>query len=248
MTDTDIALATDISPDVAQTMAIIENARRLGLIWTLRPGRVVSVGPLKVLPDGDVNLKTEPLGMVSLIGALWQQARVMTLYVPPGGNVVIGIGDRLPIARRIAAASRGLSLTTVTTSIGTELDLGWFQLNNVDLVQGIVYEIKSMCVAVTQTVATDSYQFRFRLDTALTGLLVGIFTHSAGTVNPVAVAAKVMYEATDNVPTNIFISVVRQVGTGTATLAPRVSGGNGGLASYSTIGPQAMYGRNVTQP
>ncbi len=244
------ALATDIAEvtsDAAQTMAILENARRLGLIWTLRPGRVVSTVPLKVIPDGDQDIKSDPLGMVSFIGDLWQNARVMTMSVPPGGNFVVGIIDRLPIARRTLAGSRGLSLTTVTTSAGTELDLPWFQLNNVDLMQNIVYEITAMCVAMTQSVATDSFQFRFRLDTALTGLLFGTFTYSAGSVNPLSVTARVMYEGTNNVRTNIFISVVRTVGTGTATLAPRISGGNGGLASFSTAEEIAIFGRNWTQ-
>lgn len=79
---------TDIT-DV-QVQSIIENARRLGLIWSLRPGRVVSATPLKVILDGDADAKTDALGMVSLIGSVARLARVMTMSVPPGGNFVMG--------------------------------------------------------------------------------------------------------------------------------------------------------------
>jgi hypothetical protein len=83
----DSELAVDIT--TAQVQAIIENARRLGLIWTLRPATVGTVDPLTVVDDADTVGKIK-LGAVSLIGPLNSGARVMTLVVPPGGLFVIG--------------------------------------------------------------------------------------------------------------------------------------------------------------
>ncbi len=65
-----------------------DTGKRLGLTWTLRPGRVSAADPLTVVHDGDP-LQTK-IGMVSLIGYLSVGTRVMTEFVPPAGNYVVG--------------------------------------------------------------------------------------------------------------------------------------------------------------
>lgn len=66
--------------------AIADTGKRLGLTWNLRPGMVAVTNPLQVIHDGD----NEPIGMVSLIGFLGLGVRVMTMFVPPAGNYVVG--------------------------------------------------------------------------------------------------------------------------------------------------------------
>lgn len=71
----------------AQT--IVENAKRLGLTWTIRMATVNEGStPTNVLAkyDGD----TDPIGMISVVGPLPNGSRVYALQVPPGGNYIIG--------------------------------------------------------------------------------------------------------------------------------------------------------------
>lgn len=72
----------------AQAEAIVDRAKALGLTWTLRPGTVNSTSATapNVIYDGD----TEPVGVVSLVGNLLPDSRVMMLQVPPAGNFVLG--------------------------------------------------------------------------------------------------------------------------------------------------------------
>jgi hypothetical protein len=73
----------------AGTQQLIEDATRLGISWTLRPGTVTIADPLKVTFDGD----DTPISAVSLVGMFPEGARVMGLLVPPGGNFIIGVAD-----------------------------------------------------------------------------------------------------------------------------------------------------------
>jgi len=70
--------------------AIQDNAKRLGLTWTLRPGTVQSYdgasGQVSVTFDSD----TVAIGAVSLAGILVPGQRVMGMIIPPGGNFIIG--------------------------------------------------------------------------------------------------------------------------------------------------------------
>lgn len=74
--------------DVVQ--ALINNAKRLGLLWTLTPGTVApAAGASSLVPvivDGD----DIAINTVSLIGAQSSGMRVMVLTVPPAGNYIIG--------------------------------------------------------------------------------------------------------------------------------------------------------------
>lgn len=99
----------------AGTKQLVEDATRLGISWTLRPGTIVSVDPLKVTFDGD----DTPISAVSLIGILPQDTRVMGLIIPPGGNFLIGIPDpsftdRLGITTNLNQAGGAGSTTSAT--------------------------------------------------------------------------------------------------------------------------------------
>jgi hypothetical protein len=69
--------------------AIVANAKRLGLTWTLRMATVrEGEDPTNILAiyDGD----TEPIGMTSMVGLIAPDSRVYVLQVPPGGNYIVG--------------------------------------------------------------------------------------------------------------------------------------------------------------
>jgi hypothetical protein len=79
-----------VAPDLisAGTQALVEDPKRLGLIWTVRLGTVITsiTGSVTVTCDGD----TVPINVVSTIGTLGVGARVYVLIVPPSGNFVVG--------------------------------------------------------------------------------------------------------------------------------------------------------------
>jgi hypothetical protein len=81
-----------LAPSLVGTgaQAIQDNAKRLGLTWTLRPGTVQAYsgdsGQVSIIFDGD----TTAIGAVSLAGILIPAQRVMGMIIPPGGNFIIG--------------------------------------------------------------------------------------------------------------------------------------------------------------
>jgi hypothetical protein len=82
----------------AGTKQLIDDAQRLGISWTLRPGTVTISSPLKVTFDGD----DTPITAVSLIGVLAEATRVMGLLIPPGGNFIVGYNDGNTHTSRLA--------------------------------------------------------------------------------------------------------------------------------------------------
>lgn len=93
--------------------AIQDNAKRLGLTWTLRPGTVQSYdgasGQASVVFDND----TVAIGAVSLIGVLATGQRVMGMIVPPGGNFIIGGLE--PFAPQVTTVYGQATLNTTTS-------------------------------------------------------------------------------------------------------------------------------------
>lgn len=79
-----------MKPEEIQTLtqAVVANARRLGLMWGIRPGRVTSISPrLMVLCDGDEEVS---IPCDSMVGQLLIGLRVYVMAVPPSGNYVVG--------------------------------------------------------------------------------------------------------------------------------------------------------------
>lgn len=76
--------------DAILVQSVLDNAKRLGLLWQLQPATVTftSANPMSVIItlDGD----TTPIGACSLIGNLTEDDRVMVLITPPSGNFIIG--------------------------------------------------------------------------------------------------------------------------------------------------------------
>jgi hypothetical protein len=77
-----------IAPDLIGigAQAIVDNAKRLGLTWTLTLATVTSINPVQAITDGD----TVIIGMTSMIGPLTLGQRVYVIQVPPSGNFIVG--------------------------------------------------------------------------------------------------------------------------------------------------------------
>lgn len=79
----------DKLPIKAIAEAVLERARRTGLTWRLRPATVTSVNPdgaIRVRFDGD----DQPIRVVSMVGPVAVEARVMVVTTPPSGNHIVG--------------------------------------------------------------------------------------------------------------------------------------------------------------
>jgi hypothetical protein len=85
-----------IAPELisAGGKAIVDNAKRLGMTWTLRLATIVDVteGAVTGIYDGD----TVAIDMVSMIGPLAVGQRVYVVQVPPSGNFILGLIATVP--------------------------------------------------------------------------------------------------------------------------------------------------------
>lgn len=72
------------SPIVVGINELRVQAKRLGLIWELRPATVI--GRNMVIQDGDV----QAISAISLIGDTYVGSRVMCMIVPPDGTFIVG--------------------------------------------------------------------------------------------------------------------------------------------------------------
>lgn len=111
-----------------QAQAVVDRAKALGLIWTLRPAAVQtsSSSAPTVIYDGD----TEPVGAVTLIGNVLPDDRVMMLQVPPAGNFIIGkVGSpitnalAIPTLRGETLSTGDVTLTTASQNVGQAASL-----------------------------------------------------------------------------------------------------------------------------
>lgn len=108
--------------------ALVDTARRQGLLWRMLPGSVVrsaSSGALFVLIDNDES----PIICVSLIGnALVPGLRVMVLIAPPQGNYVMGVlGSNTE--QILGSANANGSIGADSTTSGSNSNLGTTNLN-----------------------------------------------------------------------------------------------------------------------
>ena len=103
----------------AGTKQLVEDAQRLGISWTLRPGTVTIADPLKVTFDGD----DTPVTAVSLVGVFPEETRVMGLLVPPGGNFIIGRTDPAFTGRLGVSTNLNQGITPGNTTSATFVDV-----------------------------------------------------------------------------------------------------------------------------
>lgn len=98
--------------------ALVENAKRLGLTWTLRPATVgqdnLDGGRVVAVFDGD----TERLTMTSLVGALLENDRVYVMIIPPSGNYIVGHAGNPSVLRLTSVTDASATSTNHALQIG----------------------------------------------------------------------------------------------------------------------------------
>lgn len=113
-----------MSDDVVLIQEVIAQARRLGLLWTLRYATVIDgddPSSIRVTFDGDVSASSEfgrasgADGVVSLVGVIAPGTRVATIFVPPAGQYIIGFVGVQPVNRTLIAT---VSSDTTSAAIG----------------------------------------------------------------------------------------------------------------------------------
>lgn len=98
----------------AQARAIVDRAKALGLIWTLRPATVGSINVAEALVTYDAD--SEFNGAFSLISGVRAGDRVMMLQVPPAGNFIIGRLGLGAVNASLRAQQRSTGDVTLTTT------------------------------------------------------------------------------------------------------------------------------------
>lgn len=77
---------------------LVEQAKRLGLTWDLRPAIVNTTDSTSNLVFGTYDGDTESIPMINLKGSIVEGERVMVMFVPPQGNYIIGANVGGPTA------------------------------------------------------------------------------------------------------------------------------------------------------
>jgi hypothetical protein len=100
----------------AQVQAIVANAQRLGLIWTLRQATITDVSPVMGAYDGDVD--SVSIEMTSMIGSVALEDRVYVLGVPPSGNFITGRVTTPYSSRQVLpAAASSVTFSNIPTNL-----------------------------------------------------------------------------------------------------------------------------------
>jgi hypothetical protein len=201
--------------------SIVDRARQLGLTWTLRPATVVTfvvaTGTATVQFDGD----TATLGVVSLIGQVSPNQRVMCMSVPPGGNFIIGSIGSSNRTNDYSQIAFGERLTPSTASAGSQ---GVLRLDNVPIVSGQNYLVTTNSFLLFNTVIADVGSARLAFSTsgvATTGSsTMAIYNSPAipGTGNGVGAMLSVQYQATTTGLLSVLLWTVRLGGSGNISI------------------------------
>lgn len=209
--------ALPASHAAATGKAIVDNARRLGLQWTMMPA-TVDTGTdanqqLTIIYDGD----TVAIQAMSLIGAVPADFRVMVIAVPPSGNFVVGALD--PLHDVIGYASLGASTSTTTNA-----ELAVMQITGIPLKAGVLYHIFTSDLFMDSTVVNDAMkvQMRFTTDGSTPTLSSTIFTSIeiglASSVGEGKANMSRIYIPANDETLGLVLSIIRTNGTGNVRL------------------------------
>lgn len=203
--------------------AVVDNAKRLGLSWTLRPA-TVSVGTdpnaITGVYDGDDAANLIPF--VSLIGECRAGARVMGLIIPPAGNYIIGTLGEAGAGLRGNVIGYAERETTSSGSTGTEI--GVLRLSGIPLKADYMYRITSSSLVLDSTVNGDDVAARYRAtfnntDAAVTDTLFGgVLAKTTASAGQAVHTITRYYVPTAAQTLSVLLTVIRAAGTGTCTL------------------------------
>lgn len=208
----------------AQARSIRDNAKRLGLIWDLRPAEVQGVptdpSQVSVLLDGD----SAAIPAYSLIGALRSGQRVMCMEVPPAGLYIVGYVASSPAPTVRAGAVATTSGTLFTVSTGTETNISHLRMEGVAVSADSLYTFMGTVSLGNGGTAGDSWLFRWRETTSLTGTVVATFIHLpvvSGFTDEVVFDSSFIPGSTGQ--KDYYLSVQRIAGGGTITILGNTS-------------------------
>lgn len=183
-------MTSPIEPDLIGSAVeeLINQAKRLGLTWSIIPGTVSSVSSSSglwpasntwVVQDNDSN----PTRAMSLVGPVAESTRVMLMHVPPQGNYIIGfVGGQYPIQRDFGAWIEYGTPSTIWTSTGTQPAIGngtviakYSLLNS----KTVAFRIK-VNVGSTTTFGTGTYRFLLPFSIAEEQVAAALFRDNSG--------------------------------------------------------------------
>lgn len=204
--------------------AVVDQARRLGLIWTLRFATVVDGSdPAHVTAvfDGDSESANEILrDLISVCGTHGPGARVVVATVPPSGQYIIGTPTKRSVANVdevvgwIASSANSSAIGTTPTAVLSETS------EPLTIVNGLAYEITASGSHFSSAGGILD-QLSFWLDAVTSGTNVFLGNHrteggaSTGYFAQQIVNAVNDYHSAYFLASNSTSGTVTQLGTGT---------------------------------
>jgi ribosomal protein S19 len=230
--ETPSELPSIISTAVRQ---VIEQAKALGLTWSIRLATVATGDPLAIVYDGD----TVVINAVSMIGPLSAGQRVYVAIVPSSGNFVIGvtetmtgqyIGMNVGTAGGLPAGSVGAEVAFPSASWNVAEDLMVLPSNR-------LFRIEAEIAPNVNDANANWGTFRIRQGQATTtGTVLGVFYvqypagfSGLGFSNKQVTYVKNILSST--IKTRLSLTVTRVVGAGTFS----IYGGDSFAPTYITV-------------
>jgi hypothetical protein len=154
---------TPVDPTIGQTTTLasvselVEQADRLGLTWSLRPGLVVRTDDIATPFNPNVRMDGDDLNTLiatsSLVGAVAVGMRVMVMQVPPVGNYIIGIMTVDDLRPRVfSATSSSATITLAEILMAT--------LGGVRFLGGAAYRVRLGTAFIGGTTAFTQFNVR----------------------------------------------------------------------------------------
>lgn len=230
---------------VAQVKAITENADRLGLTWTLRPGTVSVSSPLTVIMDGD----SVAIDMFSMCGTVFAGERVWVISVPPSGNYVVGRMTAPYRARQtLDAASSTVTFSNIPTNLA-RLILRWNARGDaVANTRTIALQVNGSASAVysSETIQGNNATVTTAATAGATSIIIGIMTAASAAANIFGSGRceMVSWDGTTGSLGLIFES--QALGTGVANFFKTNGGGvYGALGPFTSLTLTAQSGNFI---
>ena len=151
-----------MSPDevTAIVQAIRADARRLGLVWRIRPGTVETTDGENAIGslDGDGGVL---IPMINLVGAVAGE-RVFVIEIPEGGNYIIGRPGQAALVDRVDSVAN-------SAAVGAEAVV--LTSNSITFMENAAY--RAVLRGATQSSASASAVYRIR-QTNLSGTILHV--------------------------------------------------------------------------
>lgn len=197
---------------------LIREARRLGLVWGLRPATVAT--PTTVVYDGDgENSTTRVVNMLDDTPEVGD--RVMCMFVPPAGNFIVGRVIPKNYGRGLVAFAERTDASTAAAAA-----TGVLRLSGVPLKIGRLYDIRTSNILLFNSTVNgqSSARLAYTIDGTDAGTgstLLAIFNSGAIPVVASGVGAQLsqVYEATGDVQLSVVLFTLTLTGGNTSIFA-----------------------------